>query len=276
MQSDTSKQPGERNLLEFNRRYYDSLWSGSRLIGPEQFNTWPFVRSLVPEFGRRLEVAPGLRPRLPIEGTQFVDISAPALAKLRDRGAHVVLGNVTSLPFADSTFELVCALDIIEHVDDEDGAFSELARVAKPGAALLISTPLHPLRWNAFDDFVGHKRRYEPPRLLAKLAQHHLVVERSAAFGMQPRSSLLLDLGMWWLTHRRERAMWWYNQVFMPLGLRFQKELQFSAGMMATDGVDEVIMVCRRDSQTDTRAERQASQRVEDQPVTRNISFPPL
>ncbi len=276
MQSDTSKQPGERNLLEFNRRYYDSLWSGSRLIGPEQFNTWPFVRSLVPEFGRRLEVAPGLRPRLPIEGTQFVDISAPALAKLRDRGAHVVLGNVTSLPFADSTFELVCALDIIEHVDDEDGAFSELARVATPGAALLISTPLHPLRWNAFDDFVGHKRRYEPPRLLAKLAQHHLVVERSAAFGMQPRSSLLLDLGMWWLTHRRERAMWWYNQVFMPLGLRFQKELQFSAGMMATDGVDEVIMVCRRDSQTDTRAERQASQRVEDQPVTRNISFPPL
>jgi SAM-dependent methyltransferase len=206
------------------------------------------VRSLLPESGRRLEVAPGLRPRLPIAGTQFVDISAPALAKLRERGAQVVLSQVTSLPFADGAFDLVCALDIIEHVDDEDGALSELSRVAKPGGVLLISTPLHPSLWTSFDDFVGHKRRYEPPRLLAKLAQHHLVVERSAVFGMQPRSSRLVDIGMWWLLHHRERAMWWYNRAFMPLGLRFQKELQLAPGIIATDNVDEILLVCRRDA----------------------------
>ena len=45
---------------------------------------------------------------------------------------------------------------------------------------LLISAPLHPELWTSFDDFVGHKRRYEPPHLLAKLAQHHLSVLRSA------------------------------------------------------------------------------------------------
>ncbi len=236
----------EHALLDKNRRFYDLLWSGANLVEPQRFNTWALVQSLLPASGRRLEVAPGLRPRLPILGTQFVDISAPALAKLRARGAQVTLGQVGSLPFADAAFDLVCALDIVEHVDDDDGALSELSRVTKPGGALLVSMPLHPSRWTSFDDFVGHKRRYEPPQLLAKLAQHHFLVERSAAFGMQPRSSRLVDFGMWWLLHHRERAMWWYNRAFMPLGLRFQKELQFGPGMIATDQVDEILLVCRK------------------------------
>jgi SAM-dependent methyltransferase len=236
-----------QQLLAQNRRFYDLLWSGAQLIEAQHFNTWPLVQSLLPAAGRQLEVAPGLRPRLPIEGTHFVDISEPALAVLKSRGAQVALSQVSLLPFSDSTFDLVCALDIIEHVDDEDGALAELSRVAKSGATLILSTPLHPSRWNAFDDFVGHKRRYEPQRLLAKLAEHHLRVERTAAFGMQPRSSRLLDLGMWWLTHFREHAMWWYNRVFMRLGLRMQVPLQVLPGLIPTDAVDEILLVCRRD-----------------------------
>jgi SAM-dependent methyltransferase len=243
------KMPQVRNageLLDANRHYYDSLWAGARLVEPQRFNTWPLVQSLLPQGGRRLEVAPGLRPRLPLEETQFVDISEPALAKLFERGASVTLSQVTSLPFASNSFGLVCALDIVEHVDDEDGALSEISRVAKPGAVLMLSVPLHPARWTPFDDFVGHRRRYEPERLWIKLAEHHLVVERSAVFGMQPRSSRLLDLGMWWLTHQRARALWWYNRAFMPLGLRLQRKLDFCSGMIGTDGVDEILMVCRK------------------------------
>jgi SAM-dependent methyltransferase len=246
MQPRTQGAQGAWDLREANRRFYDLLWSGARLVGPEQFNTWPLVRSLLPESARRLEVAPGLRPRLPLEDTQFVDISAPALAQLRRRSAHAVLAEISSLPFADGAFDLVCALDIIEHVDDDDGAFAELSRVARPGGTLLLSVPLHPARWTAFDDFVGHKRRYEPQSLLAKLTQHQLAVASSALFGMQPRSSLLVNLGMWWLTHHRERAMWWYNRALMPLGLRFQKPLDLSPGMIATEEIDEILLVCRK------------------------------
>ena len=244
MQPPRQRAQSAQNLREENRRFYDLLWSGARLVEPQRFNTWPLVRSLLPKSARRLEVAPGLRPRLPLEDTQFVDISAPALAKLRGRNAHVVLGDVSSLPFMDGAFDLVCALDIIEHVEDDDGALSELVRVAKQGGTLLISTPLHPSRWTSFDDFVGHKRRYEPQRLVAKLTQHHLAVVSSAVFGMQPRSSLLVNIGMWWLMHHRERAMRWYNQIFMPLGLRFQKKLDLTPGMIATDEVDEILLVC--------------------------------
>ena len=65
---------------------------------------------------------------------------------------------------------------------------------------------------------------------------------------MQPKSSRLLDLGMWCLTHRREMAMWWYNHIFMPLGVRNQKNLSLVAGMIDTDGVDEVLLVCRKET----------------------------
>jgi SAM-dependent methyltransferase len=236
----------ERDMLEKNRRYYDPLWRDAVLVEPQRFNTWPLVQSLAKTGGARLEVAPGLRPRLPIAGTQFVDISPPALAKLRRRGAQVIQSEVTALPFADASFDLVCAFDIIEHVEDDDAALSELTRVVRDGGALILSTPLYAAFWTPFDDFVGHKRRYEPPQLLAQLSRHGLEVERSAAFGMKPRSSRLVDLGMWWLVNHRERAMWWYNRVFMKLGLFFQKKLEFCAGMITTPGVDEVLLVCRR------------------------------
>jgi SAM-dependent methyltransferase len=236
----------EHEMLARNRQYYDLLWRDARLVEPQRFNTWPLVQSLVARAPLRLEVAPGLRPRLPLAGTQFVDISGPALGKLRGRGAAVVQSMVTALPFADAAFDLVCALDIIEHVEDDNAALAEIARVARPGAAVLLSTPLYAAYWTPFDEFVGHKRRYEPPELLAQLARHGLSVERSAVYGMKPRSSRLVDLGMWWLVHHRERAMWWYNRVFMTLGLWFQKKLQFSSGMIPTQGVDEVLLVCRK------------------------------
>jgi SAM-dependent methyltransferase len=234
-------------LLAANREFYDALWTDARLVGPESFNTWPLVCSLASQSERRLEVAPGLRPRLPLEGTQFVDMSVPAVSKLRAHGASAVLGLVSSLPFPDGAFDLVCAFDIVEHVDDDDDALSELARVAAPGATLLLSVPLHPSHWSAFDDFVGHRRRYQPERLLEKLAEHGFSLDQSAVYGMQPKSSRLLDLGMWCLTHRRETAMWWYNHVFMPFGLRFQKELALVSGMVGTEGVDEVLLVCKKE-----------------------------
>jgi SAM-dependent methyltransferase len=236
----------DSELLDANRHFYDTLWSDARLIEPERFNTWPLVRSLLAPAQRRLEVAPGLRPRLPIEGTQFIDISPSALAKLRARGGAVALGSITALPYGNAIFDLICAFDVIEHVDEDEHALAELSRVAAPGAALLTSVPLHPAQWTGFDDFVGHRRRYEPAELVAKLARSGFAVELSAVFGMQPKSSRLVDLGMWFLIHRRAQAMWLYNRVMMPLGMRFQKPLALAEGLIDTAEVGEILLLCRR------------------------------
>ncbi len=243
MHNPNTAPPAEAGLLAKNRAFYDGLWRDARLVPPQRFNTWPLVSSLLDGRPRRLEIAPGLRPRLPLAGTQFVDISAPALAVLAQHGGLTQQASVQALPFADGSFDLLCALDIIEHVDDDGAALAEIARVAAPGAVLLLSSPLHPAWWTPFDDFVGHRRRYEPPQLLALLGRHGFVVERSAAFGMKPKSSRLVDVGMWFLQHQRRRAMWWYNRV-LPFTVRRQKPLALVDGLMDTAGVGEALLLC--------------------------------
>ncbi len=236
----------EDELRAINQTFFDDLWRESRLIGPERFNTWPLVRALAATAPRRLEVAPGLRPRLPIAGTRFVDISTPAMRSLRASGGVTARGSITALPFADASFDLVCALDIVEHVDDDDRAFAELVRVSAPGATFLLSIPLHAARWTTLDDLVGHRRRYEPERLLAILARHGLTVEQTAEHSMQPKSSRLVDLGMWYLVHQRGKAIWWYNNVIMPLAVRFERKLQLTRGLVDLERAEEILIVCRR------------------------------
>jgi len=51
---------------------------------------------------------------------------------------------------------------------------------------------------------------------------------------------------MWCLTVRPAEAMWWYNNIFMPLGLWFQKPLKFVPGLVSTENVDQILLVCRK------------------------------
>jgi SAM-dependent methyltransferase len=229
-----------------NRSFYDALWSSSEMIAPQRFNTWPLLIDLAASAPMRLEIGPGLRPRLPIEDTYFVDISRPALFSLRAGGGLASLGEITALPFADCTFDVVCAFDIVEHVDDDRQVFREIGRVARDGATVVFSVPLHAARWSAFDTMVGHVRRYEPAELLTILRAHGLELEQSASFGMEPRSRWLLDFAVWGLTRRPDQAMHWYNRVFMPLGLRLQKRLAWVPGLVDVAKVHEVLLVCRR------------------------------
>lgn len=230
-----------------NQGFYDALWAASSVTLPQRFNTWPLLSVLAAAAPARLEIGPGLRPRLPIEGTSFVDISQPALSRLKAYGGYTMLGEVTALPFPDRSFDLVCAFDIVEHIEDDRRAFRELCRVAKDDATVIFSVPLHSSRWTAFDALVGHVRRYEPDELLAILRTHSFSLEQSALFGMQPKSGWLLDFAVWSLTHKPAQAMRWYNGLVLPLGLFLQKPLVWSAGLTDVANVDEILLVCRRD-----------------------------
>jgi SAM-dependent methyltransferase len=235
-----------RSDIDANRRFYDALWSASYVVSPQRFNTWPLLSTLAASATARLEIGPGLHPRLPIAGTHFVDVSRPALSRLKAGAGLTTLGDITALPFPDRSFDLVCAFDIVEHVEDDRQAFRELGRIARDGAAIIFSVPLDPARWSAFDALVGHVRRYECDDLLAILGEHSLVLEQSAAFGMEPRSGWLLDFAVWGLTRRRVQAMRWYNRLFLPLGLLLQKRLVCAPGLIDVTKVDELLLVCRR------------------------------
>jgi len=156
---------------------------------------------------------------------------------------------VGALPYADNSFDLVCAFDIIEHVEDDLGALAELRRVMKPDGVLLVAVPIYSASWTEFDALVGHVRRYEPAQLAGILAQSGLLPEKTAPYGMQPGNPRLLRLGIWFLTHRRREALFWYNWLLLPLGILFQKRLKFTEGLLeccGVAGVDEVVTVCRK------------------------------
>lgn len=239
-------QDATRLAVDANRRFYDALWSASYVVPPQRFNTWPLLSALAASAPARLEIGPGLRPRLPIAGTSFVGISRPALSRLKTRGGLAMLGEITALPFPDCSFDLVCAFDIVEHIENDRQSFRELGRVAKDNATVIFSVPLHPSRWSAFDALVGHVRRYDPDDLLAILGEHFFVLEQSASFGMQPRSSWLLDFAVWGLAHHRVQAMRWYNGLFLPLGLFLQPRLAWASGLIDIANVDELLLICRR------------------------------
>src|SRR3989442_4043474 len=123
-----------RTARATNRRFYDALWSAGYLVSPHRFNTWPELSALAATATARLEVGPGLRPRLPVCGTHFVDVSGPALARLPERGGLPTLSDLAALPLRDRAFDLVCAFDIVEHVENHPRVFAELSPGPRRGA----------------------------------------------------------------------------------------------------------------------------------------------
>ena len=64
------------------------------------------------------------------------------------------------LPFKPEQFDLVAALDVIEHVDDDAGSVKALAGLLKPGGFMVTTVPAYRWMWSHHDELHHHKRRY--------------------------------------------------------------------------------------------------------------------
>lgn len=62
------------------------------------------------------------------------------VGRAREPRVHWVEGRAERLPFADASFDVVCVMDVLEHVDAADVALSEAKRVLRPGGKLLLHT----------------------------------------------------------------------------------------------------------------------------------------
>lgn len=91
----------------------------------------------------------------------------------RERAIHRGLAQIKegwlpdNLPFEDTKFDLVAALDIIEHLDDERRSIQVLRDRLKSKGYILITVPAYKQLWSRLDDVSHHKRRYTRKQIVS-------------------------------------------------------------------------------------------------------------
>ena len=61
--------------------------------------------------------------------------------KLKKAGGNATLGSIDDLPFADKSFDLLCAFDVIEHVPSPESYLKEIRNSLKSNGRLFLMTP---------------------------------------------------------------------------------------------------------------------------------------
>jgi SAM-dependent methyltransferase len=107
-------------------------------------------------------------------GRKVMNAPLPELAGVRDR--H---------------YDLIAALDVIEHIDDDSAALVAIAAKLKPGGKLVMTVPAHAWMWSAHDVVNHHKRRYSKAALRRLVEASPLRLERLGYF-----NSLLFPLAV--------------------------------------------------------------------------------
>ncbi|MGH3417872.1 MAG: class I SAM-dependent methyltransferase [Actinocrinis sp.] len=66
-------------------------------------------------------------------------------------------------------FDMVCAFEVLEHIEDDAGALKGWSQRLRPGGWLMLSVPAHQKRFAAADQMAGHFRRYDREPMTAML-----------------------------------------------------------------------------------------------------------
>ena len=170
-----------------------------------------------------------------------LDADAAELARTRGLG-EVHVGRLEQLPWDDGTFDLITCLDVVEHVPDDVSALTELLRVSRPGAWLLVTVPAYQALWSLHDEANHHFRRYSRTMLRRATTAAGWQVHRLSSFNsllLAPAAAVRvaqrrfgthngytndLALGPTWLNDALEaplalEATWLARGRTLPLGL---------------------------------------------------------
>ncbi len=152
-----------------------------RMSSSEQEHWW-FVgrRKIVTNLLRELQLPPGAKILEAGCGTggnlrmfsEFGKVSAfepdsMALGRAKEKQiGEIKQGYLPNdIPYSAGEFDLVAALDVLEHVEPDRQSLESLSRLIKPGGWLLITVPAFQGLWSVHDILHHHKRRYSKKQL---------------------------------------------------------------------------------------------------------------
>lgn len=142
-----------------------------------------------------------------------------------DGRIRTMIGDIRALPLPDRAFDLVWCRLVIGHLPAIGAAYAELARVAEPGATLIV-TDFHPEA-----AAIGHKRTFRRGDTVHELGHyiHELEAHAEAgrAAGLQLVRSAEARIGpeVWDMFARASRRTLYFENVGLPLvlGLVFRR-----------------------------------------------------
>ena len=241
---------------EFEYHYHSTESSHWWFVGRRQAVQDLMVKARIGRESRILEVGCSgglLMEQLRRAGfgqVQGIDISDDAIELCREKGLSAQVMDAQKLDFADASFDLVTASDVLEHLADDAGALREWRRVLRPGGILLVFVPAFRFLWTAHDTANGHLRRYHMSELRTRMREAGFSVERSSywnTFLFLPIT--LVRLARLLVTSRDLRPIGGHGDLFMPprainqalLALVRFENLLFRLGVSWPLGVSAVV-----------------------------------
>ncbi len=183
---------------ESTRTHFIDQWTrGAILARLGAMPARPTIADIGCSTGHLLEDLERAHPAATLIG---VDLVAAGLRKAHRATprARLLHADACALPLADASVDATVSANLLEHVPDDRGALSEMARVLRPGARTVIVVPASPSTYDYYDRFLGHERRYARGELAGKAADAGLEVVEEV-----PIAGLLFPL--FWLVKRRNR-----------------------------------------------------------------------
>lgn len=155
---------------------------------------------------------------------------------------NVRKGSCTALPLPDNSVDVLTALDVIEHVQDDQAALQEFLRVVRPGGIAVITVPALMALWSDWDVTLRHYRRYSlptlrkiiPPGFELEHINYVNVAVLPAVFLVRKFRALKQRLGFVVASRSEDRIPPpWLNRLLEAIfvGLACQRGIRFPAGV---------------------------------------------
>lgn len=110
-----------------------------------------------------------------------IDISSEAVRYCHIKGfSDVWQGRAENLDIPGASFDMVVAIELLEHIQDDVATLREFSRVLRSNGLLFLTVPAYQFLWTEHDEILGHVRRYTLPGLRAKLEEAGFVVEKGS------------------------------------------------------------------------------------------------